>query len=237
MKPVPSTITKTYPQRGPLQQVRRTVATTFDCIRCGASKKSKLVVVYGGDKSKLLCNGCYGELLSLHDIKAGTAAEDKRVEQLPTAPLDAFVAHTSGMPRNTEAERLVVQRVGQGFFRAALLDFWDGCCPLTGIIHRRLLRASHMKPWADCATDAERLDVYNGLLLAAHLDAAFDAGLITFADDGALHAAPSLSIEDRERIGLPTLPLLAGLTASHLPYLEYHRDIVFQATNSGPGKG
>lgn len=47
-----------------------------------------------------------------------------------------------------------------------------------------LLRTSHTKPWADCDTDAELLDVLNGLPLASHLDAAFDRGFITVADDG-----------------------------------------------------
>ena len=33
-----------------------------------------------------------------------------------------------------------------------------------------VLRASHAKPWAECANDAERLDVFNGFLLVANLD-------------------------------------------------------------------
>ncbi len=90
------------------------------------------------------------------------------------------------MPCSTEAERLVVQRVGQDLFRAALLDFWQGRCCATGLAIPELLRASHIKPWAVCADDNERLDVYNGLLLAPHLDALFDAGLMTVADDGDL---------------------------------------------------
>ena len=49
---------------------------------------------------------------------------------------------------------------------------------------RALLRASHIKPWKACDTDFERLDVHNGLLLSALWDAAFDAGLVTFEDDG-----------------------------------------------------
>ncbi len=151
---------------------------------------------------------------------------------LPTAPLDTFVAQTGAMPRTTEAERLVVQRVGQDVFRAALLDFWNARCPLTGIAHPRLLRASHMKPWANCDTDAERLDVYNGLLLAAHLDAAFDAGLISFEMEGSLVVSPALSSEDIDRLGLPNLPLLQGLRPRHEPYLTHHRDIVFQAAIS-----
>jgi putative restriction endonuclease len=156
---------------------------------------------------------------------------------LPTAPLDAFVAQIRALPRKTEAERLVVQRVGQDVFRATLLDFWNARCPLTGIAHPRILRASHMKPWADCDSDAERLDVHNGLLLAAHLDAAFDAGLITFADDGTLLTASALSAADSVRLGLPDLPPLTGLTANHLPYLQYHRDVVFSGHCNRGGNG
>lgn len=86
---------------------------------------------------------------------------------LPIEPLRVFEAQTRELPRTTEAERLVIQRVGQDVFREALLTYWDGRCAVTGIAHPRLLRASHIKPWARCQTDAERLDVYNGLLLAA----------------------------------------------------------------------
>ena len=105
---------------------------------------------------------------------------------LPHELLHDFEQKTAGMPRATEAERLVVQRVGQDVFRAGLIDYWDGRCAITGLAVPELLRASHIKPWANCETDAERLDVFNGLLLAPHLDAAFDAGFITVADDGAV---------------------------------------------------
>ena len=76
---------------------------------------------------------------------------------LPNALLQAFEEATSKMPRSTEAERLVVQRVGQDVFRAGLLDYWEGKCAVTGLAIPELLRASHIKPWADCETDAERL--------------------------------------------------------------------------------
>jgi putative restriction endonuclease len=100
--------------------------------------------------------------------------------------LHTFEKQTATLPRSTEAERVVVQRVGQGIFRAGLLEYWEGRCAITGLAVPALLKASHIKPWADCASDAERLDVFNGLLLAPHLDAAFDCGLITVADDGAV---------------------------------------------------
>ena len=82
------------------------------------------------------------------------------------------------------------------------MSYWGGCCAVTGVAEPRLLRASHIKPWAKCDTDAERLDVYNGLLLAAHLDAAFDAGLISFDDDGAIIFSSHFAQGDRDALGV-----------------------------------
>lgn len=59
--------------------------------------------------------------------------------------------------------------------RVALLDFWQGRCCVTGLDVAELLRASHIKPWARCESDDERLDVFNGLLLSPTMDALFDA--------------------------------------------------------------
>jgi len=85
-----------------------------------------------------------------------------------------------------------------------------------------------MKPWAACDTDAERLDVHNGLLLAAHLNAAFDAGLISLEMDGSIVVSPALPETDVDRLALRELPPLQGLRPRHEPYLKHHRDIVFQ---------
>ncbi|MBE3124234.1 MAG: hypothetical protein IMZ57_01075 [Acidobacteria bacterium] len=41
-----------------------------------------MITVYGGDWSRKLCNGCYGRLLSLFEIKAGIIPDDQRVEAL-----------------------------------------------------------------------------------------------------------------------------------------------------------
>lgn len=88
MQPTPSTVTKTYPPRGPLQQHRLAESTAFDCFRCGQAKKSKLITVYSQNWSRRLCNGCYGRLLSIYEIKAGTAADDERAEALAAALAD-----------------------------------------------------------------------------------------------------------------------------------------------------
>lgn len=142
---------------------------------------------------------------------------------LPVAPLRTFEAQTKAMPRTTEAERLVIQRVGQDVFRAALMTYWGGQCAVTGIADPRLLRASHIKPWARCDTDAERLDVHNGLLLAAHLDAAFDAGLVSFNDSGSILFAVNFLVDDRVALGLHADLRLTALSAGHRTNLAWHR--------------
>lgn len=143
---------------------------------------------------------------------------------LPDNPLRRFETETEGLPRETEAERLVIQRKGQEVFRESLLAYWGGRCPLTGITDAALLKASHMKPWADCETDAERLDPYNGLLLSALWDAAFDSGLVTFDETGELLASPRLTTTARDALGAPPqLPLVLA----HQPYLRWHREEVF----------
>ena len=101
MEPVPSKVTKTYPQRGPLQQFRFSESTAFRCFRCGATKKSKLITIYQGSWSRRLCNGCYGRLLSVYQIKAGDGAENDRCEALASA-LIGFVTKEDGR----EAERI-----------------------------------------------------------------------------------------------------------------------------------
>jgi putative restriction endonuclease len=116
----------------------------------------------------------------------------------------------------------VIQRIGQDMFRDALTDYWSGRCPMTGVTERALLRASHIKPWADC-TDAERLDVHNGLLLSALWDAAFDRGLVSFADDGSVLASPRLGEKECEALGLAKALPLQGLRDAHRTNLALHR--------------
>ncbi len=147
---------------------------------------------------------------------------------LPNELLRTFAQQTAGLPRATEAERLVVQRVGQDVFRAGLLEYWDGRCAVTGLAVPELLRASHIKPWAACEMDAERLDVFNGLLLAPHLDAAFDAGLITIEDDGRLAVSQKLEATARVLLGLGEQLRVERLTDGHRRYLAWHRAEEFQ---------
>jgi putative restriction endonuclease len=147
---------------------------------------------------------------------------------LPDALLHAFEQKTRSLPRTTEAERFVVQRVGQDLFRDGLLDYWEERCAVTGLAVPELLRASHIKAWAKCDSDAERLDVFNGLLLAPHLDAAFDRGFITVADDGKVVVSPVLSATDRRAVGVDAPLRVAGLADGHRVYLRWHRARCFK---------
>ena len=153
---------------------------------------------------------------------------------LPDALLHVFEAETANLPRTTEAERLVVQRIGQDIFRRGLFEYWDGRCAITGLGVPELLRASHIKPWADCETDAERLDVFNGLLLAPHLDAAFDAGFITIDKDAAVLFSHALPSSARLALGLDGSLNVHGLHPAHERYLPWHRFKVFRTGGGEP---
>jgi hypothetical protein len=149
---------------------------------------------------------------------------------LPDELLHAFEKRTAELPRATEIERLVVQRVGQDIFRAGLIEYWEGRCAVTGLGIPELLRASHIKPWAHCVIDAERLDVFNGILLAPNLDGAFDRGFVTFADDGDIVIADRLDAEAREALALDTAMRVSNLTRDHRSYLTWHREYVFRSS-------
>lgn len=117
---------------------------------------------------------------------------------LPTALVARYrdevrqaLAGNEAAPSATEREAVVRQRIGQQLFREGLMTLWQGQCAISGLAVPELLRASHAKPWAD-SSDDERLDVYNGLLLSANLDAAFDGGLLGVDDDGQVLVSASL---------------------------------------------
>lgn len=84
----------------------------------------------------------YGELPHVYRFSAS----------LPEGPLLEFQVKVKDLPNTIEAERLVVQRIGQNIFRARLIDYWQGRCPLTGITDSELLRASHIIPCSDCTS-------------------------------------------------------------------------------------
>ena len=124
---------------------------------------------------------------------------------------------------STEVERLVRQRIGQNVYRASLMDYWGGACAVTGIAIPQLLRASHAIAWSECSTDADRLNVFNGFLLVAHLDALFDRHLMTFAATGEAILAPTIPKEVRSLLGISNEMQLRWVSPAHEPFLNEHR--------------
>jgi putative restriction endonuclease len=154
-------------------------------------------------------------------------------QSLPDEAARTFRKRTAAMlatvaMQGTEVERIVRQRVGQDVFREALLDYWGNACAVTGLTLPDVLRASHAKSWADCTSDEERLDVFNGFLLTAHLDALFDRGLITFDTSGNLVASSRLSAAHCARLHLDGGMCLRWLAPEHIPYLQWHREHQFE---------
>ncbi len=121
----------------------------------------------------------------------------------------------------TEKKQLVDARLGQGKFRRAVERLWNDSCSVSGSSMRETLRASHIKPWKP-SNDSERLDGENGLMLTADLDALFDKGLISFADDGEMLVADRIAKSDRKLFRLPR-PLRKRPTRGQQVYLADHR--------------
>ena len=100
---------------------------------------------------------------------------------------------------------------------------------MTGVREPRHLKASHIKPWRD-ASDAERLDGSNGLLLSPHIDHLFDEGYITFAPDQTLIVVPEVRDKLLDAWGIDAGVRVGGFKREQNAYLDYHRVNVFKRT-------
>ena len=132
-----------------------------------------------------------------------------------------------GLTICAERTAIVKSRVGQGLFRKRLIDKYKGACIITGVSAKKLLVASHIKPWA-VSNNEERLSEENGLLLSPTYDKLFDYGLITFSNQGNMIISSQLSNEDKSKLHLSTdIEYDLKMTSKMLEHLDYHRDIVF----------
>ena len=131
-------------------------------------------------------------------------------------------------PTLPETERLavVLARRGQGLFKHRVMKL-EHACRITGVNRPEHLRASHCKPWRD-ATNEERLDGENGLLLTPTMDHLFDRGFIGFEDSGRVIVSPVVHRESLVRMGLDPqkLPNVGQFSSGQRKYLEFHRNSV-----------
>lgn len=125
--------------------------------------------------------------------------------------------------KGTEVERMVRQRIGQHAYRKAMLEYWGNSCAVTGLQIPEVLRASHAKPWAECETDAERLDVYNGFLFTANLDALFDRFLISFDETGKIMISKDIGDSQKLLMNIHQNMKLRWISKEHQSFLTFHR--------------
>lgn len=125
-----------------------------------------------------------------------------------------------------------IARIGQDFFRRAVLSAYKSKCCISGLSEQKLLVASHIVPWSIDPTN--RLNPRNGLCLSILHDRAFDLGIITIDENMAVRVCQRFSKRDdaffRNAIGsfdgspiaLPEKFVPAG------DLLEYHRQHIFE---------
>lgn len=165
-----------------------------------------------------------GNYLLVRDVPMPAVVAKDPFEDAPDPSDDPLVKQIEESDLSqTEKDAMLKIRVGQGWFRQALIKRW-GSCAVTQCKDHSMLIASHIKPWSHCTTRAERLSPDNGLLLSPNLDKAFDQGLISFGDNFKILLHPSLHLQSQN-----TLQIHAGLQLHNRtfegsrPFLKWHR--------------
>lgn len=174
-------------------------------------RRAKLVI-----PSPLVAQGLLWAVYSEWDLGKRSQSSLERTPEEDVAAARADLARLT----TTERRAVIAARRGQGRFREALLQYWAGCA-VTELSTPALLRASHLKPWRD-STNRERLDLYNGVLLAPSLDAALDRYLISFDTAGRLRSSKALSPADKRSLGLVGGMRLRRVEPGHRRYLADH---------------
>ncbi len=133
-----------------------------------------------------------------------------------------------GIQGDLEKVQITKARRGQGIFRTNV-RLVEKSCRLTGVNNIKHLRASHIKPWKD-ASDSEKIDGNNGLLLSPHVDHLFDRGFITFKNSGDLIVSKELNPSVLNQWSLDKIENVGAFNNRQSEFMEFHRDSVFKAS-------
>lgn len=127
-----------------------------------------------------------------------------------------------------ETQRLAIvrSRIGQGLFKDRVRKI-ETRCRLTGVENQTHLIASHCKPWRN-ASDEERLNGENGLLLTPSIDHLFDRGFIGFDNNGELIVSPAAHRPSLQKMGIETEQVVnvGSFSQGQRAFLEFHRESV-----------
>ena len=162
------------------------------------------------------------ELLDVYSWKPAKIGKTTKSKITKSSAVSSTRKSQYRKPNETERTGLVTSRVGQGYFRQQVLQRWDGKCAVTGSDVLSILIASHIIPWSE-ASDEERLDVDNGILLSPLYDALFDKHLISFDDDGNILFSPTMSDDHIGQLGI-SINAKISVKRGMLKYLARHRE-------------
>ncbi len=160
---------------------------------------------------------------------------------VPTSTSDSYVADIQveygvNSPRLTEKEVIAKIRTAQSDYRNRVLTFWDNKCAVTGVDDTKWLIASHIKPWRE-ATNEERVDPKNSLLLTPNFDKLFDRGVISFSpSDGRIILPEQLSMRmwsNLNRLNINEDTHLRKVPDGVGEFLEYHKRYVYNFEPTG----
>jgi len=135
---------------------------------------------------------------------------------------EPMVDYSFEPPNETERKGLVTSRIGQGAYRKSIIHRWEYKCAVTGFTGLDILVASHIVPWRD-ATNSERLDVHNGILLSPTYDALFDRHYITFESNGKIVLTEAIDTQAFQMIGVTGKEMIKNFREQNQIYLERHR--------------
>jgi putative restriction endonuclease len=131
----------------------------------------------------------------------------------------------------TQKTDFLKARHGQGAFRENV-ERNEHSCRITGVLDRRHLWATHIKPWFEC-DDGEKLDGFNGLLMSPHVADLFERGYISFSDDGDLLVSSELNPVVLEKWHIDVSMNVGPFQPEQSYYLDHHRREVFQQHGAG----
>ena len=133
-------------------------------------------------------------------------------------------------------EQIVQVRVGQNYFRNAVLSAFESRCCMTGISIPEFLIASHIKPWKASDDKKEKANPRNGLCLNALHDKAFDLGFIT-VDKNTKRIIVAEDLKNYSKLDEITKNWIVACEGKKIImphrsspdelFLEYHTDVVF----------
>lgn len=163
---------------------------------------------------------------------------EKIFQELKTPHMNSkytFSEESLGFPAGKEIEIEARQRVGQHYFRKAILSSYNQKCCITGISIPELLIASHIKPWRASNEINERTNPCNGLCLNALHDKAFDEGLITITKEYRIIVSQKLKARHIDESTVNWIVHYDGqliqLPKRFFPdkkFIEYHNDCIFE---------